>query len=199
MSGTSTTPAGRSVAPAAWVHRYGRRLADGSAAREPARGRARAGRAPGLRIGLASFELQIGIFYDFLCSVLRLNAISGLYNYLRASPTAVSRRARPPRAGFLLPAHALAGRAGGAAPGDGGLLRRGGAAGRRVARHLRAGARARSHRRFVPPFIHVIPELLRDSVPLHLKQQRDGTLGGRWGCRRSSCSPRPRTTSRPWR
>ena len=32
----------------------------------------------------------------------------------------------------------------------------------------------RSRRRFVPPFIHVIPDLLRDSVPLRLKNNATG-------------------------
>jgi hypothetical protein len=40
-----------------------------------------------------------------------------------------------------------------------------------------ARARARSHCRFVPPFIHFIPNSLSYSVPLYLKRQCDRTLG----------------------
>jgi hypothetical protein len=39
-----------------------------------------------------------------------------------------------------------------------------------------AAPRVRSHRRFVPTFVHFIPDFLRDSVPLFLKRQCDRTL-----------------------
>ena len=40
------------------------------------------------------------------------------------------------------------------------------------------GGRARSHCRFVLPLIHFIPDLLRDLVPLFLKQRCNRTLHG---------------------
>jgi hypothetical protein len=43
----------------------------------------------------------------------------------------------------------------------------------------RGRRRARSHCRFVPPLIHFIPDLLRESVPLFLKRQCDRMLGRR--------------------
>ena len=52
-------------------------------------------------------------------------------------------------------------------------------AGRHGARARRGGeARTRSHRRFVPPFIHFTPDSRTYSVPPFLKQQCDRTLGG---------------------
>jgi hypothetical protein len=45
--------------------------------------------------------------------------------------------------------------------------------------------RARSHRRFVLPFIHFIPGLLTYSVPLFLKRRCDRTLGLRCQVRRA--------------
>ena len=65
-------------------------------------------------------------------------------------------------------------RCSGAAAGGGGRPERPGG------RPLAVGggrARARSHRRFVRPLIHCIPDALRESVPLFLSRQRDWTLG----------------------
>jgi hypothetical protein len=45
----------------------------------------------------------------------------------------------------------------------------------------RGEGRAWSHCRFVLTFIHVIPDLLRESVPLFMNQQCDRTLGGGGG------------------
>jgi hypothetical protein len=59
-------------------------------------------------MGVASFGLDIGVFYDLLYSVLLLSVILGLDFLGRALPCSGRRRARQPHLRHVLPAARLA-------------------------------------------------------------------------------------------